>query len=117
MAVLIVALVVLFFWYVSGQPAHAAASCGGASWYGTESGNRTASGEAFNGKSMTAASRSLPLGTRVRVTYRGRSVVVRINDFGPAKWTRRILDLSRAAATKLGMIEAGVGHVCVEKIQ
>ena len=94
-----------------------AAECGKASWYGTESGNRTASGERFTGADMTAAHRSLPFGTRLRVTYRGRNVVVRVNDRGPAAWTHRVLDLSRAAAVKLGMIQAGVGRVCIEKIQ
>lgn len=86
-----------------------------ASWYGTESGNRTANGERFNGTSMTAAHRTLPFGTKLRVTYRGKSVVVRINDRGP--FIRgRSLDLSRAAAAKLGMIEAGVARVCFSRL-
>ena len=87
-----------------------------ASYYGTESGNRTANGEAFNGESLTAASRTLPFNTRLRVTYHGKSVVVRINDRGPAKWTRRDLDLSRAAAARIGLIHAGVGLVCIERL-
>lgn len=88
--------------------------CGQASWYGTESGNRTATGERFNGRSLTAAmpSRSM-LGRSVRVTSlaTGRSLIVRVNDLGPALWTHRIIDLSHASARTLGI--AGVGRVCV----
>lgn len=110
-AVAILAFAALWLVYV--VPARAA-TCGLASYYGTESGSRTANGEPFNGTSMTAASRGLPFGTRLRVTYRGKSVVVRINDRGP--FVRgRFLDLSKAAAAQLGMIPAGVGRVCVEK--
>lgn len=91
--------------------------CGLASHYGTESGNRTATGERFDGRSMTAA---MPyrkyLGRRYRVTYEGRSVVVRINDLGPARRLHRIIDLSTAAARKLGLIRAGVGVVCMEQL-
>lgn len=61
----------------------------------------TASGEKFNPNAMTAAHKSLPFGTKVRVTYKGRSVVVRINDRGPFIKGRQ-LDLSRAAARKIG---------------
>lgn len=83
-----------------------------ASWYGTESGNRTANGEPFDGTSLTAAHKTLPFGTKLRVTYRGRSVVVRINDRGP--FIRgRSLDLSRAAASRIGLIAPGHGRVCV----
>lgn len=86
-----------------------------ASWYGTESGSRTANGEAFDGSSMTAAHKSLPFGTKLRVTYRGNSVTVRVNDRGPFI-KGRSLDLSRAAAKKLGLIPAGVANVCVERL-
>ena len=73
-------------------------------------GNSTANGEIYDPKKLTAASRTLPFGTRVRVTRldNGRSVVVRINDRGPFGRRRRILDLSRAAAEELDMIRAGV---------
>jgi rare lipoprotein A len=84
-------------------------------WYGKEQhGGPTASGERFNMHAMTAAHRSLPLGTRVRVTNKrnGKSVVVRINDRGP--YGRAIIDLSRAAASKLDMLEAGVVPVTIE---
>ncbi len=84
-----------------------------ASWYGSEfQGRPTASGEPFDMHAKTAAHRSLPFGTRVRVTNlaNGRSVVVRINDRGP--WIEeRIIDLSYAAARAIGMIDAGVVRV------
>jgi rare lipoprotein A len=75
---------------------------GHASWY--QHGRRTANGEAFNPEGMTAAHRTLPFGTRVRVVNEktGRSVVVRINDRGPFI-AGRIIDLSRGAARHLGM--------------
>lgn len=87
-----------------------------ASFYGSESGSVTASGERFNPDGLTAASRTLPFGTMLRVTYRGRSVVVRITDRGPAKWTGRCIDLSQAAAKAIGMIGAGVGTVTITVI-
>lgn len=92
-------------------------TCGRASYYGTESGNRTANGEAFDGTSMTAAHRSLPFGSKLRVTYKGRSVVVRVNDRGGFHKYGRILDLSRAAAERIGMVEAGVASVCFEVLR
>lgn len=82
---------------------------GAAGWYGqTFHGKRTASGEAFDMNAFTAAHRTLPFGTRVRVRHlrTGRSVVVRINDRGP--FTRgRDLDLSFAAARELGFVNQG----------
>lgn len=92
---------------------------GKASYYGSRHhGKRTASGERFDQHALTAAHRSLPFGTRVRVTNlrNQRSVVVRINDRGP--YARgRIIDLSRQAARQLGMLSAGVVPVRVESIQ
>ena len=88
---------------------------GEASWYGHPyHGRTTASGEVYDMNELTAAHRSLPFGTRVEVTNlnNGRSVVVRINDRGPFK-KGRIIDLSRSAARKLDMIEAGVVPVRV----
>ncbi|MGF1677081.1 MAG: septal ring lytic transglycosylase RlpA family protein [Rivularia sp. (in: cyanobacteria)] len=89
---------------------------GMASFYGYDgSGNKTASGERFNPEKMTAAHRSLPFGTRVRVTNvnNGRSVVVRINDRGP--FIRgRIIDLSHGAARVIQMIGRGVAPVKIE---
>jgi rare lipoprotein A len=86
---------------------------GTASWYGAElAGHRTASGERFDPKDYTAAHRSLPFGSRVRVTFphTGRSVVVRINDRGPFD-RNRVIDVSQAAARDLGLAAAGSGRV------
>ena len=86
---------------------------GKASFYGNESGSRTASGQRFNQEAMTAAHRTLPFGTRVKVTHAGRSVVVTINDRGP--FIRgRVLDLSKGAARTVGLTGRGVGHVVAE---
>lgn len=88
---------------------------GMASFYGNESGSKTASGQRFNQNAMTAAHRSLPFGTRLRVTHGGRSVVVTINDRGP--FIRgRVLDLSTGAARAVGLTGAGVGRVTAEVI-
>lgn len=87
-----------------------------ASWYGPGfHGARTASGERFNAQDMTAAHRSLPFGTQVRVTNlrNGRSVVVRINDRGPFTPGREI-DISSAAAHFLGLVRTGVAPVRLE---
>lgn len=72
---------------------------------------RTANGEKFNPNALTAAHRTLPFGTKVRVTYKGKSVIVRINDRGPFV-KGRVIDLSRAAARKIGC-----HGVCKVKIQ
>lgn len=88
-----------------------------ASWYGFESGSRTANGEHFNPHGLSAAHRSLRFGTRVKVMYRGRSVVVRVNDRGPARWTGRCIDLSKGAAQALGMIHAGYATVSFEVVR
>jgi rare lipoprotein A len=88
---------------------------GMASFYGNESGSKTASGQRFNQNAMTAAHRSLPFGTRLRVTHGGRSVVVTINDRGP--FIRgRVLDLSTGAARAIGLTSAGVGKVTAEVV-
>jgi len=84
-----------------------------ASFYGNESGSKTASGQRFNQEAMTCAHRSLPFGTRLRVTHGDRSVVVTVNDRGP--FVRgRVLDLSTAAARAVGLTGAGVGRVVAE---
>ena len=86
---------------------------GEASWYGEPfHGRRTASGERFDMNALSAAHNSLPFGTRVRVRNlrNGREVVVRINDRGPHA-RGRIIDLSRAAARALGLIQQGTGPV------
>jgi rare lipoprotein A len=89
---------------------------GEASWYGAQHhGRRTASGAVFDQTKLTAAHRTLPFGTRLRVTNlaNGRSVEVEITDRGPYSGNR-IIDLSRAAAQALGMIEAGTATVRLE---
>jgi rare lipoprotein A len=86
---------------------------GMASFYGNESGSKTASGQRFNQNAMTAAHRSLPFGTKLRVTHGGQSVVVTINDRGPFI-KGRVLDLSTAAARAVGLTSAGVGRVVAE---
>lgn len=95
------------------SPARADGFAGVASFYGNESGAKTASGQRFDENKMTAAHRSLRFGTRLRVTYRGRSVDVVVNDRGPFI-KGRVLDLSKGAARAIGMLAAGVGHVTVE---
>jgi rare lipoprotein A len=86
---------------------------GMASYYGNESGSKTASGQRFNQNALTAAHRSLPFGTKLRVTHGGQSVVVTINDRGPFI-KGRVLDLSTAAARAVGLTSAGVGRVVAE---
>jgi rare lipoprotein A len=94
---------------------------GHAVWYGSDwHGKATASGERFNKRKLTAAHRTLPLGTKVRVTNErnGKSVVVRINDRGPyGKDKRRIIDLSEAAARKLDYLDAGWTEVTIEILE
>jgi rare lipoprotein A len=88
---------------------------GMASYYGNESGSKTASGARFNQNAMTCAHRSLPFGTKLRVTHGGRSVVVTVNDRGP--FVRgRVLDLSTGAARAVGLTGAGVGRVTAEVV-
>ena len=92
-----------------------AGQCGGASWYALD-GRRTANGEVMNSSRLTAAHRSLPFGSRVRVKNmrNGRSVVVRINDRGPFVGSR-VIDVSKAAARRLGFISRGVTRVCISR--
>ena len=86
-----------------------------ASFYGNESGSKTASGQRFNQNAMTAAHKTLPFGTKLRVTHRGQSVIVTVNDRGP--FIRgRVLDLSKGAARAIGLTGAGVGHVTAEVV-
>lgn len=86
---------------------------GKASYYGAESGARTASGARYIPSGLTAAHRSLPFGTKLKVTHGGRSVLVTVNDRGP--FVRgRVLDLSKGAAQAIGLTGRGVGHVVAE---
>lgn len=92
---------------------------GSASYYHDAlEGRRTASGEPYRRSELTAAHRSLPFGSRVRVSNpaNGRSVVVRINDRGPFAHNR-VIDLSRSAASRLGMLSQGHGRVRLELLE
>jgi len=91
---------------------------GKASYYARmHHGQRTANGETHDQNALVAAHRSLPFGTRVRVTNQqnGKQVVVRINDRGPFR-RGRIIDVSRAAAAQLDMLDRGVVHVRIETL-
>ncbi len=99
-------------------PAHEGGHVTLASWYGPGFvGHTTSNGERFNDHAMTAASKSLPLGSHVRVTNlsNGKSVVVRINDRGPYVRGRGI-DLSRGAAERIGLKNKGVGAVKLTRL-
>jgi rare lipoprotein A len=105
---------------VSDQPVHSSdrfmVAEGKASYYANMfHGHKTASGEHFNRKNYTAAHRSLPFGTIVRVTNldNGRKVVVKVNDRGPYLRSR-IIDISQAAAKQIGLVGHGIGHVRIE---
>jgi rare lipoprotein A len=96
--------------------AEAGHGCGRASWYALTS--QTASGERMDPAQLTAAHKSMRLGTKIEVTNpeNGHSVVVRVNDRGP--FIRgRVLDLSKAAAKEIGMISAGHARVCFEEVE
>lgn len=103
----------------SGKHAGSVIATGMASFYGARfAGRKTASGEIFRPSMMTAAHRTLRFGTKLRVTNlrNGKSVIVRINDRGPfAK--RRIIDLSKAAARKIGMVQSGTARVRLRRIK
>lgn len=88
---------------------------GVASFYGNDTDHATASGQAFDENKLTAAHRSLPFGTKLRVSHGGRSVIVTVNDRGPFV-AGRVLDLSTAAARAVGLIGAGVGKITAEVI-
>ena len=104
------------------KPAHPqvrSVSQGEASWYGPGFfGNLTANGEIYSPGTMTAAHRTLPFGTRVRVTnlWNGRSAVVRINDRGPSVG-QRVIDLGHGAAGELGLFHSGIAQVKLEVLQ
>jgi rare lipoprotein A len=103
------------FAVINTAAAEAVAS-GPASWYGGKfHGRQTANGERFDQNGLTAAHRTLPFGTKVRVTNRknGKSVVVRINDRGPFHGNR-VIDLSRGAAQAVGLINSGVAPVSLQ---
>ncbi|MDB5671844.1 MAG: septal ring lytic transglycosylase RlpA family protein [Alphaproteobacteria bacterium] len=103
---------------IAGQT-YEAVGQGQASYYGAElAGHRTASGERFDPGALTAAHRTLPLGSRIRVTNisNGMSVIVRVNDRGPGARSR-ILDISLAAARQISMIRSGKAQVRLELVR
>ena len=103
----------------SGAASVAQTISGAASWYGPKfHGRQTANGERFNMDALTAAHRTLPFGTKVRVVNpdNGKAVVVRINDRGPYAG-HRVIDLSRKAAQSIGLMRKGVGKVKIEVLQ
>jgi rare lipoprotein A len=116
-ALLIVGFAVFWLWVAT--PMAGAAECRQvtASWYGTESGTHTATGERFTGREMTAAMPSRKhLGERWQVSANGKSIIVRINDLGPAARLRRGIDLSKAAFAKLAPLGRGTLHVCIRRL-
>jgi rare lipoprotein A len=103
----------------ASEPVNPSSLEGVASYYAGEfNGRKTASGEVYDMNDMTAAHRTLPFGTKVKVTDidTGRSVVVRINDRGPFK-DDRLIDLSLGAAKQLGLIPLGTGHVILQILE
>ena len=116
--VVVAALVTGILSAVTGPALAGGDQCGGASWYGPGfHGKKAASGQRFDQNAMTAAHKSLPFGTVVRVVDQrtGKSIKVTINDRGPFH-KGRIIDLSKAAATKLGIRNAGTGKVCITRV-
>ena len=104
--------------YYPLKSAHGFVEEGVASWYGPGfHGKDTASGETYNQYAMTAAHKILPLGTKVRVTHlgNGKSIIVRVNDRGPFV-DDRVIDLSRAAATRLELMGKGTGRVRIQSL-
>ena len=100
----------------AGKPTNLPANVGKASWYGPGfTGKKTASGKIFDDGKFTAAHKTLPLGSTARITNlsNGKSVKVEINDRGPYTGNR-IVDLSRAAARAIGMVDDGIVQVRVE---
>jgi rare lipoprotein A len=96
----------------------AKSSCGYASYYGLGfHGRTTANGERFNAYGLTAAHRSLPFGSRVKVVNQdtGRSVTIRVNDDGP-HISGRIIDLSEGAFQQIASLGSGVARVCITRI-
>lgn len=87
-----------------------------ASHYGSESGDTTADGSFFDGSQMIAAHRTWKFGTRINVAYRGKSVDLTVRDRGPYI-KGRSLDISTAAAQKIGLVKVGVDRVCVTRIR
>lgn len=97
------------------RPARAADLPAFASYYGhgERLAKHTSNGDLFNPNAMTCAHRTLPFGTKLKVTYGGKSIVVRVTDRGPAANTGRSLDLTYGAARAIGLLARGVGKVII----
>lgn len=91
---------------------------GTASWYGAESPGLTASGQLYDSSKLTAAHRTLPFNSKIKVTNlrNGRSVILRVNDRGP-NFPKRLLDVSEAAAERLGFLRSGKAPVRITIIR
>ena len=114
--VVVAALITGSLSFVTGESVAGGNQCGGASWYSLP-GQRTASGERMNPNAMTAAHKTMRLGSVVKVVNQktGKSIQVTINDRGPYV-KGRIIDLSKAAGRELGIIPAGTGKVCITRV-
>ena len=115
----VVILTALFLWAMTMVPGRANGCdiSGKASFYGAAHHGKTmANGKPFNMHALTAAMWDVPFGTKYRVTSGSKSVIVTITDRGPARRLNRVIDLSKAAAAKLGMIQAGTADVCLERM-
>lgn len=118
MKISVLSILFLFLLVLPGMASEQVRQYGNASWYGRSfQGKRTASGESFNMHEFTGAHRNLPFGTMVRVKNlrNGKEVLVRVNDRGPFIKSR-IIDVSRAAATALGIVSRGTARVSIEVI-
>lgn len=95
-------------------------SCWMASWYGGgpkryEPNSHTANGQRFNPWGMTVAHRTLPFGTKLLLSHRGRQVVATVTDRGPSTWTGRSIDVAKGVAVKLGFISQGTACLSVSR--
>jgi rare lipoprotein A len=116
-AALIIGAAALFLWAMPVQAVECAGTVGKASFYAeAHHGKTMANGRPFNMHAMTAASNSLPLGAKARVTYGKRSVVVTITDTGGFGKYGRIIDLSKGAFAKLAHTDKGIIRVCVARV-
>lgn len=119
LGVMLLTFAVFMLWLFT--PVYAAERCQGqagmASWYGHESGSRTASGATFRPHGLSFAMRSRDFGKVYAVTYRGKTVRAVHNDYGPARYTGRRFDLSEGLAAALGLKPHGVGAVCVVPVR
>jgi rare lipoprotein A len=118
MKISVLSVIFLFLLVLPGMASEQVRHYGNASWYGRSfQGKRTASGESFDMHEFTGAHRNLPFGTMVKVKNlrNGKEVLVRVNDRGPFIKSR-IIDVSRAAATALGIISRGTARVSIEVI-